>query len=42
MIAQQVDGYPDVVIKNAAQATGGVIIKVPNGEMMTVPTRGSN
>ena len=41
-MAQQVDGHPDIVIKNAAQATGGVITKVPNGEMMMVLTLVSN
>lgn len=35
-VAQQVDGHPEVVIKNKADATGSIVAKVPNGQLLTV------
>ena len=34
--ARQIDGHPEVVVKDAPASTGGIVTKVPNGEPVTV------
>lgn len=35
-VAQQVDGHPDVVLKDAPNPQGTIVAKVPNGQSVTV------